>query len=154
MSRAIVRPWSGIACVETVFSLERAVLITASIFHLVLFVAFLVVSQVSAGADFALPVTWTQYTFSARAYTTTVIIERVPGFVYPGIFLLLSSLEHFCQAYWHTLFISGISHSQNPLKWTFYSLSAPWMATGIAHRARLRPKTPRNLHLASALFVL
>ncbi len=133
MSLYIEKPWTGTPCVESVFSLSRPVLIVASAMHFILFIIYLVVSLVSAGADFVLDVTWTQYEFSSRTYKTSVIISDVPGFMYPGIFLLLSSLEHFFQAYWHTGFLTGISQRRNPLKWFFYSLSAPWMATGIAH---------------------
>ena len=52
MSADIVRPWSGVACVQDVFSLRRPVLVVASVFHLAMFVVFLVVSQVSPGRKY------------------------------------------------------------------------------------------------------
>ena len=137
---AIVYPFSkrlggNRSCAASVFSLSRTVLIIASCLHFVTFLLFLFLSLFVAGGGFTLAVTITQFDFVLGVYVTDTVIAAVPGFVYPGIFTLLSCLEHLVQVVKYKWFMSRIAAGQNELKWLFYGFSAPWMSTGTLHLA-------------------
>lgn len=141
----IIYPWRGRCFLFSIFSLSRMIITFAMALHFLTLVTFLIVHATSTNKLY-LPVTWSQirgveilpatnpatYTY---LYDVTVWVNEFPVIIYISIFALLSALEHGFQLLtYRTFWIpTQIGRRRNWIKWAFYSLSAPWMATAILH---------------------
>jgi len=152
--KQIVFPFAGNCCVEYVISLHWILFLVLCIVFYFLAIVFLLVSLLLSTAQLQLPVTWSQWTLVTSCSTavngvtfvpglataspiclcTSVFIEKVPVVVYSVVFLMIEAIINtivVCMYRWYIT--EQISRKQNILKWIGYSLSAPFMTTGIAH---------------------